>query len=117
MVKLGNVDKVLYYLRKREQYCHAEIYSDVESDPSVECIMRGVEAMRAFQPDVIIAIGGGSAIDAAKGMWLFYEHPTPALTACASAFWISANARSSSRSWARKQSWWPFPPPPARAAR
>ena len=75
MVQLGNVDKVLYYLRKREQYCHSEIYSDVESDPSVECIMRGVEAMRAFQPDVIIAIGGGSAIDAAKGMWLFYEHP------------------------------------------
>ena len=75
MVKLGNVDKVLYYLRKRAQYCHSEIYSDVESDPSVECIMRGVEAMRAFQPDVIIAIGGGSAIDAAKGMWLFYEHP------------------------------------------
>ena len=75
MVKLGNVDKVLYYLRKREEYCHSEIYSDVESDPSVECIMRGVEAMNAFQPDVIIAIGGGSAIDAAKGMWLFYEHP------------------------------------------
>ncbi len=75
MVKLGNVDKVLYYLRKRESYCHSEIYSDVESDPSVECIMRGVEAMNAFQPDVIIAIGGGSAIDAAKGMWLFYEHP------------------------------------------
>ena len=75
MVQLGNVDKVLYYLRKREQYCHSEIYADVESDPSVECILRGVEAMRAFQPDVIIAIGGGSAIDAAKGMWLFYEHP------------------------------------------
>ena len=74
MVKLGNVDKVLYYLRKREEYCHSEIYSDVESDPSVECIMRGVKAMNAFQPDVIIAIGGGSAIDAAKGMWLFYEH-------------------------------------------
>ncbi len=75
MVKLGNVDKILYYLRRRSQYCHSEIYSDVESDPSVECIQRGVEAMRAFQPDVIIAIGGGSAIDAAKGMWLFYEHP------------------------------------------
>ncbi|MDM8202653.1 MULTISPECIES: bifunctional acetaldehyde-CoA/alcohol dehydrogenase [Allofournierella] len=75
MVQLGNVDKILHYLRKREQYCHSEIYSDVESDPSVECIMRGVEAMRAFNPDVIIAIGGGSAIDAAKGMWLFYEHP------------------------------------------
>lgn len=75
MVQLGNVDKILHYLRKREQYCHSEIYSDVESDPSVECIMRGVDAMRAFNPDVIIAIGGGSAIDAAKGMWLFYEHP------------------------------------------
>ena len=75
MVQLGNVDKVLYYLRKRDTYCHSEIYSDVESDPSVECIMRGVEAMRNFQPDVIIAIGGGSAMDAAKGMWLFYEHP------------------------------------------
>ena len=75
MVQLGNVNKILHYLRKREQYCHSEIYSDVESDPSVECIMRGVDAMRAFNPDVIIAIGGGSAIDAAKGMWLFYEHP------------------------------------------
>ena len=75
MVKLGYVDKVLYYLRKREKYCHAEIYSDVEPDPDVETIMRGVVAMRSFQPDVIIALGGGSAIDAAKGMWLFYEHP------------------------------------------
>ena len=75
MVKLGNVDKVLYYLRKREKYCHSEIYSDVEPDPDVETIMRGVQAMRQFKPDVIIALGGGSAMDAAKGMWLFYEHP------------------------------------------
>ncbi len=75
MVSLGYVDKVLYYLRKRNVYCHSEIYSDVEPDPDVETIMRGVDAMRAFQPDVIIALGGGSAIDAAKGMWLFYEHP------------------------------------------
>lgn len=75
MVKLGYVDKVLYYLRKREKYCHSKIYSDVEPDPDVETIMRGVEEMRNFNPDVIIAIGGGSAIDAAKGMWLFYEHP------------------------------------------
>ena len=75
MEKLGYVDKVLYYLRKRAEYCHSEIYSDVEPDPSVETIMRGVEAMNRFRPDVIIALGGGSAIDAAKGMWLFYEHP------------------------------------------
>lgn len=75
MVKLGNVDKVLFYLRKREEYCHSEIFADVEPDPSVDTIMRGVEAMKRFQPDVIIALGGGSAMDAAKGMWLFYEHP------------------------------------------
>ncbi|WP_195282599.1 bifunctional acetaldehyde-CoA/alcohol dehydrogenase [Harryflintia acetispora] len=75
MVKLGNVDKILYYLRKRSEYCHAEIFSEVEPDPSVATIMKGVQAMNAFQPDVIIALGGGSAMDAAKGMWLFYEHP------------------------------------------
>lgn len=78
MVELGNVDKVLYYLRRRNVYCHSEIYSEVEPDPSVECIMDGVKAMESFKPDVIIALGGGSAIDAAKGMWLFYEHPDTA---------------------------------------
>ena len=75
MVELGYVDKALYYLRKRKVYCHSEIFSEVEPDPSVETIMRGVDMMNQFQPDVIIALGGGSAIDAAKGMWLFYENP------------------------------------------
>lgn len=75
MVKLGYVDRVLYYLRKRQQYVHCEIFSEVEPDPSVDTIMKGCELMDKFQPDVIIALGGGSAIDAAKGMWLFYEHP------------------------------------------
>jgi len=75
MVKLGYVDKILYHLRKRNEYVHSEIFSDVEPDPSFETIKRGVAAMNNFQPDVIIALGGGSAIDAAKGMWLFYEHP------------------------------------------
>jgi len=75
MVKLGYVDKVLYYLRKRPDYVHCEIFSDVEPDPSVDTVMKGVEMMRSFQPDVIIALGGGSPMDAAKGMWLFYEHP------------------------------------------
>jgi acetaldehyde dehydrogenase/alcohol dehydrogenase len=75
MVKLGYVDKVLYYLRKRRDYCHSEIFSEVEPDPSVETINRGVASMNNFKPDVIIALGGGSAIDAAKGMWLFYENP------------------------------------------
>ena len=75
MVNLGYVDKILYYLRKRKEYVHSEIFSDVESDPSFETIYKGVEMMREFKPDVIIALGGGSPIDAAKGMWLFYEHP------------------------------------------
>lgn len=75
MVKLGYVDKVLYYLRKRPDYVHCEIFSEVEPDPSIETVMKGAELMESFQPDVIIALGGGSAMDAAKGMWLFYEYP------------------------------------------
>ena len=75
MIKLGYVDKILYHLRKREKYVHSEIFSDVESDPSFDTIKKGVALMQSFKPDVIIALGGGSPIDAAKGMWLFYEHP------------------------------------------
>ena len=75
MVKLGYVDKILYHLRNRQKYVHSEIFSEVESDPSFDTIMKGVEAMKNFRPDVIIALGGGSPIDAAKGMWLFYEYP------------------------------------------
>ena len=75
MVSLGYVDRVLYYLRKRENHVHCEIFSDVEPNPSFETVMRGANMMDSFKPDVIIALGGGSAMDAAKGMWLFYEHP------------------------------------------
>ena len=50
-----------------------ELFEGVESDPSVETVMRGAEAMTAFQPDWIVAIGGGSPIDAAKAMWIKYE--------------------------------------------
>ncbi len=75
MVKFGYVDKILEQLRKRQDYVHSEIFSAVEPDPSFDTINNGVVAMKAFEPDVIIALGGGSAIDAAKGMWLFYEHP------------------------------------------
>lgn len=75
MISLGYVDRVLYYLRKRENHVHCEIFSDVEPNPSFETVMRGANMMDSFKPDVIIALGGGSAMDAAKGMWLFYEHP------------------------------------------
>ncbi|MBC7959446.1 MAG: bifunctional acetaldehyde-CoA/alcohol dehydrogenase, partial [Vallitaleaceae bacterium] len=75
MVQLGYVSKVLYHLRNRATAVHCEIFSEVEPDPSLETIMRGAEMMKQFKPDVIIALGGGSPMDAAKGMWLFYEQP------------------------------------------
>ena len=75
MVKLGYVDKILYHLRNRREYVHSQIFSEVEADPSFDTIKKGVDQMNEFKPDVIIALGGGSPIDAAKGMWLFYEHP------------------------------------------
>jgi acetaldehyde dehydrogenase/alcohol dehydrogenase len=81
MVELGYVDKVLYYLRKRRDYVHCKIFSQVEPDPSIETVKRGTEEMNEFKPDVIIALGGGSAMDAAKAMWLFYEYPETDFTA------------------------------------
>jgi alcohol dehydrogenase class IV len=52
-----------------------QVFEGVEPDPSVETVMRGAEAMRVFQPEWIVSIGGGSPIDAAKAMWAFYEYP------------------------------------------
>ena len=52
-----------------------ELFEGVEPDPSVETVMKGAKAMEAFQPDWIVAMGGGSPIDAAKAMWAFYEYP------------------------------------------
>ena len=81
MVELGYVDRVLYYLRKRRDYVHSRIFSQVEPDPSIETVKRGTAEMNEFKPDVIIALGGGSAMDAAKAMWLFYEYPETDFTA------------------------------------
>lgn len=75
MMKLGYADKLLYQLQKRFQKVDIEIYSNVEPDPDIETVKKGTELMNSFKPDAVIALGGGSAIDAAKAMWLFYEHP------------------------------------------
>nr|WP_295970130.1 bifunctional acetaldehyde-CoA/alcohol dehydrogenase [uncultured Bacillus sp.] len=75
MVQLGYVDKIIYYLNQNPNRMHYEIFSQVEPDPSIETVMNGTKLMEQFQPDVIIALGGGSALDAAKAMWLFYEQP------------------------------------------
>lgn len=69
----GFLDKVESFLK--EAGLETEIYHDVEPDPSVETVVEGSKRMMEFGPDVIIGIGGGSAIDAAKAMWIFYENP------------------------------------------
>ena len=75
MVEFGYADKVIDELNKRKDNVQVEIFSAVEPNPSTNTVMNGTEAMIQFQPDTIIAIGGGSAMDAAKAMWLFYEKP------------------------------------------
>ena len=73
MKRFGFLDRVTAYLR--EAGMEVELIEGVEPDPSVETVMGGAEAMRKFRPDWIVAIGGGSPIDAAKAMWIKYEHP------------------------------------------
>lgn len=73
MKRFGFVDRAVNYLK--EAGMEVELFENVEPDPSVDTVMRGAEAMRKFQPDWIISMGGGSPIDAAKAMWAFYEYP------------------------------------------
>ena len=73
LVKDGTVPRAVEYLK--EAGIETELFVGIENDPSVATVMKGVEAMNKFQPDTIIGIGGGSPIDAAKAMWIFYEHP------------------------------------------
>ena len=73
MKRFGFLDKVVDYLK--EAGMEVELFEGVEPDPSVETVMKGAKAMEAFQPDWIVAMGGGSPIDAAKAMWAFYEYP------------------------------------------
>lgn len=75
MVQFGYVERVIYQLHKNAGNPIIELFSDVEPDPDLTTVRRGTEAMNSFQPDVIVALGGGSAMDAAKAMWLFYENP------------------------------------------
>ena len=73
MKRFGFLDKAVAYLK--EAGIEVELFENVEPDPSVETVMKGAEAMRKFDPDWIISMGGGSPIDAAKAMWAFYEYP------------------------------------------
>ena len=75
MVDLGFVDKITHQLHQRKNKVTIQLFTDVEADPSVQTVYKGTDLMRSFQPDTIIALGGGSPMDAAKAMWLFYEQP------------------------------------------
>ncbi|MFC1591979.1 bifunctional acetaldehyde-CoA/alcohol dehydrogenase [Thermodesulfobacteriota bacterium] len=72
-VRQGTAGRIEQYLR--DAGIGSNVFSDVASDPTLETIDSGVAAMNKFKPDLIIALGGGSPIDAAKAMWIFYEHP------------------------------------------
>ncbi len=73
MKRFGFLDRAVSYLK--EAGMEVEIFDGIEPDPSVETVMRGADAMLKFQPDWIVAMGGGSPIDAAKAMWIKYEYP------------------------------------------
>ena len=73
MKRFGFLDRAVSYLK--EAGMEVELFEGIESDPSVDTVMRGAEAMLKFQPDWIVAMGGGSPIDAAKAMWIKYEYP------------------------------------------
>ena len=73
MKKFGFLDKAISYLK--EAGMEVKLFEGIEPDPSVDTVMKGAQAMLEFQPDWIIAMGGGSPIDAAKAMWIKYEYP------------------------------------------
>lgn len=73
MRRLGFLQRVAHLLEQAGM--DTKIFENVEPDPSVDTVMRGAAEMREFQPDWVVAVGGGSPIDAAKAMWVFYEHP------------------------------------------
>ena len=75
MVQFGYADTVREVLARRKNAVQIEVFSDVEPNPSTNTVYKGTEMMVNFKPDTVIALGGGSAMDAAKGMWMFYEHP------------------------------------------
>ena len=73
MKRFGFLDRVVQYLQ--ETGMEVKFFEGIESDPSVDTVMKGAKEMQDFGPDWIVAIGGGSPIDAAKAMWIKYEHP------------------------------------------
>ncbi|MGW1068846.1 bifunctional acetaldehyde-CoA/alcohol dehydrogenase [Streptomyces aureus] len=75
MVEIGHLERVRNVLSRRSEIPEIRVIDNVEPNPSLDTVQKGAEMMRHFEPDTIIALGGGSPMDAAKVMWLMYEHP------------------------------------------
>ncbi|MCG2391491.1 bifunctional acetaldehyde-CoA/alcohol dehydrogenase [Staphylococcus epidermidis] len=75
MVNIGYTDIVEQVLRRRENQTQIKVFNEVEPNPSTHTVYKGLEMFINFQPNTIIALGGGSAMDAAKAIWMFFEHP------------------------------------------
>lgn len=75
MVNIGYTDIVEQVLRRRENQPQIKVFNEVEPNPSTHTVYKGLEMFINFQPDTIIALGGGAAMDAAKAIWMFFEHP------------------------------------------
>ena len=75
MVKLGFAGRIIDQLNRRKNKVQYEVFSGVEPNPDITTVKRGLEIMNTFKPNAIVALGGGSPMDAAKIMWLFYERP------------------------------------------
>lgn len=91
MVQFGYCDTVREVLARRKNDVKIEVFSDVEPNPSTNTVYAGTKLMADFKPDTVIALGGGSAMDAAKGMWMFYEHPDTSFFGAKQNSWISVN--------------------------
>ena len=75
MVKLGFAERIIDQLNRRKNKVAYEVFAGVEPNPDISTVKRGLEIMNSFKPNAIVSLGGGSAIDAGKIMWLFYERP------------------------------------------
>jgi acetaldehyde dehydrogenase / alcohol dehydrogenase len=75
ILKFGLVDKLIDVLKNNPNNCQIKVMSDIENEPIIPCFERGAELMLEYCPDTVIGIGGGTAINSAKGMWLLYEKP------------------------------------------
>lgn len=75
MVEIGHLERVRGILDRRREPAEVRVVDFVEPNPSIDTVVKGAELMRGFRPDTIVALGGGSPMDAAKVMWLMYEHP------------------------------------------